>query len=566
MTAVRTRRPRAWAVLVVAVLMSAGCVGIPTSGPIQDGKTVVEEPGLGVALANDPEVGAGPQQILTGFLSAGAGGLADEFVVARKFLTPAASAGWNPRAEVIVYPSGGPQFTEREDGSFLVTVPVSATVDSAGRFTEAVPGSRPRELVFELVRDVNDQWRISSLDDGVLMSAANFEFLYRPVAVYFASQDATHLVPDLRWFPTAKAPTTAANALLEGPSSWLRDAVRTGVPDGARLRPGAVTISSGVATLDLSPEASLAGEADRRLLATQLSATLERLPGVTDVGVTVVGVPWERATDLPLVRDPAPLSGPYVLQEDRLAVIDGQDVVPLDDAAPLSGLAANSPAISPDGSVRVVLSGTGRLVLLPPDAAAPVTLWTGTRLIGPSIDRLGWVWTGERASTGTLTVVDGAGQTRTVAAAWLDGRTVRSLRVSRDGARVVVVSVGSSPTDVDVDVAGIVRDEDGRPQSVSEEPLSIGASLTDATEVAWVDEVTVAVLGLSGSLSVPTMHLVPIGGPTQPLTLMEGTAGIAAGRGERALYLVDQDGVLLSRASNSWVTVATDVRDPVFPG
>ena len=101
---------------------------------------------------------------------------------------------------------------------------------------------------------------------------------------------------------------------------------------------------------------------------------------------------------------------------------------------------------------------------------------------------------------------------------------------------------------------------------MSDEPLSIGASLTDATEVAWVDEVTVAVLGLSGSLSVPTMHLVPIGGPTQPLTLMEGTAGIAAGRGERALYLVDQDGVLLSRASNSWVTVATDVRDPVFPG
>ena len=43
-------------------------------------------------------------------------------------------------------------------------------------------------------------------------------------------------------------------------------------------------------------------------------------------------------------------------------------------------------------------------------------------------------------------------------------------------------------------------------------------------------------------------------------------AGIATGRGERALYLVDQDGVLLSRASNSWVTVATDVRDPVFPG
>ena len=89
----RTRPRPAWAALVVAVLLSAGCVGIPTSGPIQDGNTVVEEPGLGVALANDPEVDAGPQQILTGFLSAGAGGLADEFVVARKFLTPAGAGG-----------------------------------------------------------------------------------------------------------------------------------------------------------------------------------------------------------------------------------------------------------------------------------------------------------------------------------------------------------------------------------------------------------------------------------------------------------------------------------------
>ena len=139
------------------------------------------------------------------------------------------------------------------------------------------------------------------------------------------------------------------------------------------------------------------------------------------------------------------------------------------------------------------------------------------------------------------------------------------MRISRDGARAAVVSAGASPEDVTVDVVAVVRGEDGTPQLLGDPLLAIGAALTDAREVAWVDEVTLAVLGQSATLE-PTMHMVPLGGPTTALPLKDGAVGIAAGRGDRARYLVDTEGQLFSWQSGSWVREATGVQDPVFPG
>ena len=81
-----------------------------------------------------------------------------------------------------------------------------------------------------------------------------------------------------------------------------------------------------------------------------------------------------------------------------------------------------------------------------------------------------------------------------------------------------------------------------------------------------MDESTLAVLGLSGSLVVPTLHLVPVGGLSSALPLVDQPATIAAGRGERALYLVDEQGSLLWRQGAAWTAVASGVRDAVLPG
>ena len=566
-----SRARAAAAATALGALALAGCVGIPTSGPINEGDVVVDEPGTAVAIANEPVGGADPAGIVSGFLSAGAAGLGDDFETARKFLTQASAGSWDPRAGVIVYPSegSGPSLDERDDGTVRVTVPVEATIDAAGRYTEAA-SSESRELEFALRRNAAGEWRIFEAPDGVVMSPARFENLYRSTEIYFATpftDEPEHLVPELRWFPASKAATSAVTELLAGPSPYLRDAVITGAPDGARL-PGAVTPSEdGVTRIDLSGEANLAETGDRNLLQAQLIASLERIPGVTELEVTVGGLPW-RSTGVPeLLRNVLPESGPYLLSGDRLAVLDRGDVVPLEDAAPLTGLDAREPALSPDGtSVRVVLDGATRLILLPAEAAAPVPLLTGVDLVDPAVDRFGWIWTGERAASGSLTAVSAAGEAVTVATgAWLDGRTVRSVDVAADGARIAVVHADPVTGGIQIDVAGIVRDEQGRPELLSEEPLGIGAVLDDATEVAWVDETSVAVLGRSGGLASPTVHVLRVGGPSRVGPLRDGAVDLAA-RGD-ALFITDREQQLLTaQGVRGWRVVATEVRDPAFPG
>lgn len=555
------RRP---VLLLLLVALLTGCMAIPTSGPIGTGEDVPVEEGSAIPLANEPEPDAGPEQIVSGFLSAGAPGLSDEFTVAREFLTLGAARDWDPRQRVVVYDGGGPEITRRDDGTVRVSVPVTATVDDGGRYSEAVPGSDV-ELVFELQRDGAGQWRISALEDGILMSAPTFETLYRRTALYFASQDREELVPDVRWFPTRNIATVAVAQLLAGPSAWLRDAVVTGAPEGTRLATNAVTITDRAATVDLTPDVRQADAADRGLLLAQLEAVLSRLPGtlVTEVEVLVSGVAWAEPEVPELDRDPQPASGPWVLAGDRLAVVDRGEVVPAEDTAPLTGLDARSPALSLDEQTRVVLDGTTRLLRLPTDGSAPVVLLTGDDLVAPSVDRHGWVWSGERDAQGTVTAVRGD-VVVPVAVEWLEGRRVHSLRIARDGTRAVLVSEGADQQ-VTVDVLGVTRDDDGAPQRLGR-PLRIGAVLRDASEAAWVDEGTVAVLGTSRDLSVPAMHLVPLGGPSQPLSIVDGTVGIAAGRGDRSLYLAVDDGVLYTRQNMSWFRVAEDVRDPVFPG
>ncbi len=556
--------------LALAVLaVVAGCASIPTSGPVRTGDVALSTPEPAVPLANDPPQDGTPLEIVSGFLLAGAAGLADDFTVARKFLTPQTATRWDPVARVLVYPllGGGPEITVGPDGSAVVDVPVQGTLDRNGVYTEAPSGAH-EQLALTLALTSEDQWRISGLDDVVLISASDFDNEYRAVPLYFASMDGTQLVPDLRWLPASRIEVYAVRALLEGPSAWLRDAVRTGVPDGSRLGPQAVTVTDDrVALVDLTGGAAGADEDQRNLLLAQLTATLERLPGtaVSDIVVSVAsGLPWvSTATALP-ARDVAPTGGPYGLAGGVLVEIVDGTVTPVPGVAALPA-GTRSPAVSLDETIRVALATPGLLVRLPTDAAAPVPLLSGTQLIAPGVDRYDWVWSGEAASAGTLTAVGPDGSVVPVAADWLDGLSIRSMSISRDGARIAVVHTGTTDGRVEIDVAAIVRDATGRPQRLGDR-FQVGASIEGSAQVAWSDEVTLAVLGRRGSVNALVVNKVPVGGPTASLPLVDGTVALAAGLGDRALYVLDADGVLFSRQGATWVSVARGLVDPTFPG
>jgi len=147
-----------------------------------------------------------------------------------------------------------------------------------------------------------------------------------------------------------------------------------------------------------------------------------------------------------------------------------------------------------------------------------------------------------------------------VTADWLDGRTVRAVRVARDGVRIAIVSAGSD--DVTVDVAAITRDESGSPQQVGI-PERAGASLVDAGPVVWSDESTLAVVGRStGNTAV---HLVPVAGPTQALPEVPKLAALAGGS---LLYVTTTDGELRRFVDPTWAQVLgiDGASDPFFPG
>jgi len=562
------RSPLVVLVVLVATVLGA-CAAIPTSGAVGVGVNEVSEPGPLSPLGERPDPGAGPVAIVQGFLTASAAGFSrdpsadvnNDFSVAREYLAGEARGTWRPRERVVVYPTSSiPEITLVSDTQVQVKLTVAARIDVNGQYAEAAPGAQ-ESLVFDLVEDSSGQWRISVLDDGVVLSAPSFEQVYRSAAIYFLSPDKSYLVPDVRWFPVRNLATSVMQALLAGPSAWLRDGVRTAVPDGVELTPDAVPIAAdGTAEVGLSG-AALADASERALLLAQIEATL-RIPRVSGVEVTARGVPLT-TTPAVLTRGVDSEAALEVLQGDVLTTMSKGALVPVDGVGSLAGLAAHDAARDEAGTLRVLLSGADSLVLAPTVDAPAKVLLRAPGLVQPSVDRLGWVWTAHAGAGGALDAVSADGQLVAVNAEWLAGRTVRSLRVARDGTRIAVLSNG--PDGLTLDVAAVMRDDKGRPQHLGE-ALGVGAALVDATRVVWVDDSTLGVLGRSGAATAAAYHLVPLAGQTRALPTLDGAVTIAGGKGERALYAATSDGRLFWRSGQSWVVAATGARDPYLPG
>jgi hypothetical protein len=569
----RTYRARAATAALLALVLAAlaGCVGIPTSGPVGVGVERVSDQGAVEPLGDPPPQDGSPADIVRGFLGASAAGFsrdsegtdtADDFRNAREYLSGETRRSWSPRERVVVYSTASsPDIQLEGESQVRVDVRVAARIDAEGRYAQAGPDAQ-ESLMFDLVQDSDGQWRISGLEDGVVLSEPNFEAIYRSATLYFLSQDAQYLVPETRWFPLRNLATSIVRALLAGPSDWLRDAVRTAIPEGAALQPDAVSVDQdGVAAVSLATGGLPVEPEDRALMQAQLEASL-RIARVRTVEVSAAGVPLG-ADAVQLARGQDWGGSLEAIQDATLVELAGGELVPVEDVGSLAGLDARDPARDGSGDLRVMLSGPDRLVTVPTPEAASAPLLTGRALVAPSVDRLGWVWTASDDAPGELLAVDDDGAVVGVEAEWLEGRTVRSVRVALDASRVAVVSSGSDG--VHVDVASVVRDDSGTPQVLGA-AWRTGVTLVDATRVVWVDESTLGVLGRSGSTTTAVYHLVPLSGQVQARPAIADSVDIAGGRGDGVLYVSTSRGELLARSGSSWTTVATGVQDPSFPG
>jgi len=624
MTVVQGRlRPWGRAACALATLALAGCVSLPVAGPVtRGGAGAVDGQDPIYLIIDGPVAGASPEQIVRGFVTAQAAGASDRFETARTFLTPDAVDEWDPRTGITVYtgdlafeepsavpelddaaaaaegaPSasdptpavartgdGGDGAAEGDPSDVASTEPavdlaaatrlaltgharVYASLDGAGRLTEA-DAEAVQDVQVELERTPGGEWRISAVPDGLLVSQPNFRAAYEATAVYFATTDLAFLVPEVRWFPRENHASYAIASLLAGPSTLLRDVVVTGAPPGTTLSVEGVRANdTGRLEVDLSQQVLAADGPQRALLAAQVDATLRPL-GAAGVDLQVGGVQLTGATPLAIERDPSPGGPPVGLRtEDATLVrLEGRDLVPVEGVAPLVGVDVTGLAVSVDGSMSVARVGASRVVRLAPDGTAPTTLVEGRRLAVPSVDRTGRAWTADASRRGTLTVlVASQDEPVLLEAPWLEETEVVAVRVAPDGARVAVVA--GKPGSSRVLVAGVVRAEDGTPTRLTT-PVSGAASLATVTDVDWVDESTLVVLGAPPGGVHLSAYVVPVGGTSEAMSTVDDAVGLTAGRGRRAVYVETSTGDVFGRGATgtNWSPVVSGVQFLTYPG
>ncbi|TQJ60413.1 sporulation and spore germination protein [Arthrobacter sp. SLBN-83] len=559
------------ALLALLMVLLTGCARIPTSGPV--GKSSESSAGnvsAPVFLPAAPQPGASPETIIDYFYRAGSG-YEDDYAVARQYLTQASAVSWKPDKRALVYREARVVPTGTEN-VFNYELDVSYSVNADGIATQSPPGTVERIPV--TVTQVDGEWRISAIPDGTAIAEETFKVIYGAYPIYFYDPTFTYAVPDVRWFLKNKTVKAMTSALLAGPAPYLRGAVASAFPSGIKLARESVPVVSGAAQVDLTAKELTETSAEDRLrMQMQLTLTFRSQPDVVNVELRanqdLVRVE-DNGSVLPPVLDKTVPSRQIAISGNELVRYENNRVSPLPDMQPVSALNPRYPAESPVSQTAAFLN-EGRTTLYSISPGQPArALTTRSTLSRPSINLNDWVWTAGPGATGATEVVafhpagvaEGAAvPSVTLAPAWLAGRTVKELRISRDGVRALVISEQNGKSKVQI--AGVIRAGDGTPRELTA-PITLVAS-SDPDQGVWVNGTTVAVMkGAAGTNVTPELLSLTSGQPQQ-LAPWPGLVAISAGNGADDLYVQSGEGIF-QRLGNGWSPQIKGPIDPAFPG
>jgi hypothetical protein len=586
---VRCARPVAACVAMAVAAALSACGGLPTVSAVQQGSQVGEPAVQPVRVQPDgPTAGATPDQIVRGFLRAGAGaGFDDDHAIARSFFTLGVKDDWLPDSGVEVFgDDSSPKVELLTPTTVRVTASIVAQVDSVGRYRETPAGTTARATfgMQELVAG----WRISLPQKGfgLWLSASDFDRIYRPFTIGYVSTTARTIVADRRWFPiTPGLASTLARAQLAPVPNYLNGAAQTGIPVGTTLAVDAVPIQSGRAVVDLSAAALSADPDLRRAMWAQFVTTLMQVPSVTEVSLVVQGA----GLDLPGIPNRVSVMGTLGYQSDssvsaKTAILRAGTTLsrvspdqPSDQDPPRKALlppaSAGLPKI-PAGWVSLALSWDGQQIAGIGGDHGDLARWQGSRnfqlaefgsqLTKPSFDSVNGLWVaGQVGGAARVWVIDTSlspienAKPRQIPAPWLSKRTVVALRVASDNQRVALITSDRTGGNVQVVVAGIVRSANGAAVSLAAEPLRVGWTLTAATDLAWVDDSTLAVVGRVSPKQALGPQLVEIGGKVTALSPVAGARLVTNTGGVRGVVVITDRGTVLARAGNGWQQLQT---------
>ena len=280
------RTPLLLAVVLLLLGLVAGCVSVPTSGPVEkvEGQPPECQNCINVDVA-PPSPGDEPKQIVQGFLRA-TSNFQPNYAVARQFLTTGAAEKWAPESGVSIY-SGSLQ------AAGTTVILDGRLVGSLGPDRTYTAQDKAWRVNFGMVKE-NGEWRISTPPAGLMVAEFAFSSFYQSYNLYFVGNGSA-LVPNPIYLPNLRNQASIASvlmrALLNGPSDWLAPAVTSAIPEGTALSVDAVTINDGVAEVALSDNVLSLNDGQRTLMAAQVLYTLQPT-GIQGVTFTVNQQPY----------------------------------------------------------------------------------------------------------------------------------------------------------------------------------------------------------------------------------------------------------------------------------
>jgi hypothetical protein len=572
-----TLRPAGRAAVAVLLAFVTGCSSLPTSGPVRSGRDLqADRVDVGVRVIGQPPLpGATPQDIVLGFLQAGAD-FVNDHAVARLYLAPQARQQWRPNTGTAVYDRSAGAFSvePREDGRIVVAAAQVAAIDGEGHYARAAAGSR-LSRTFGMTR-VDGEWRIASLDDGLVLTRSDVQETYRRLDLHFLAPSRRVLVPETVFLPAVPGLSTAlVSRLLSGPTSALAAATTTAFPRGTSLAVSSVPVRDGIALVNLDGSALQADATARVLMSAQLVWTLKQLPDFQGMRITVEGedfaVPGQgqvQARDAWSGYDPGGLprgAVPYAVRDGRLArVVDGR-LTAVAGPAGDGRMVIRRPAVSLDGSRAAGLVDRGRTLVTGrfSEETMPERL-SGAALSTPSWDPMGNVWVVDAAVGRVWVVPDGTRKPQEVAVPVLPAGRVTSLRLARDGARVAVVAgVGDQAR---LYVGTVVRRRSGAPAVELAGLTEVLPELRGVRDVAWTDASRLAVLGSDSGAPVGPLLVGSDGYELDPVESRDDLVTLAAAPPGRPLIAGTASGRISQYTpARGWVDLGPG-SDPTYPG
>jgi hypothetical protein len=566
-------------VMILTVLAVAGCVSMPSSGPVGEygvtqGSGDTDQQYLQVNVTS-PGAGWGPLQIVQGFLAANAS-FVNGHQVAREYLTDREAASWKVTWSATVFSGTGPKVNVKQVSAHTAQVTVSGAVEANVRQTGAyiVPQTEQGSQTFTIdLTKSGDDWRIAGAPSTLLLSEVDFAADYQSRDLYFLNPAKTSLVADPIYVPIeavrAADPDGLLNELvtdlLQQPTDWLANgATVTAFPGGTKVL--SVTLAGGTATVNLSGKIS---QQDLQPIAAQLLWTLggsDSQPVVSGVQLEIDGKPWTQGN-----------SGVSVLQQSQSAFekyappqgsgdgtfyyLDSHgDIVKQDGpngAAtrvytqnPSHPIRFTTIAVSPDQ--RYVAAIAGGWVYTAAVGGTPVRRIQGD-FSSLSWDRSDQLWMAGNSGVEVVSKTSATANPVAVDTA----ETVTALRVAPDGVRVALVLNGTTLT------FGAIS-ETGSGATIDESPFSvISATITSVT---WYGASNVIALSGAGAGAVATEYPVD-GGVSTRIQSAPGMANITASWGYPLISNPGNGYMSYNESVNgAWISLTVTGISATYPG